>query len=202
MLVLEEASNDKRAATTTALIATNNHQEPFDDRPSTVSHGSNNNNRGSSHPGGKGGGRGRGKNKHHGGGKSGGRGGCGRGVRPSRSRCQAGGNHNNSRVIIGHPHTYVLLHSLIPQMDGPDPITKNMDRPAATGQGILGPGPHQSYAASYHNNGYGCAPTDIEATMHNMSLNVPNDNWYMDTSATSHITSNQGPTDGITSNEM
>ena len=29
---------------------------------------------------------------------------------------------------------------------------------------------------------------DIEAAMHAMTLNAPNDNWYMDTGATSHMT--------------
>lgn len=37
------------------------------------------------------------------------------------------------------------------------------------------------------------APTDIEQAMHTMSLHAPNDqNWYMDTGATSHMTASQG----------
>lgn len=54
-------------------------------------------------------------------------------------------------------------------------------------QGILGQRP-QAYAASTPSY----APTDIEAAMHTMSLNVPDGQWYMDTGATSHMTASQG----------
>jgi len=36
------------------------------------------------------------------------------------------------------------------------------------------------------------APTDIDAVRKNLSLNVPDENWYMDTGATSHMTASQG----------
>ena len=36
------------------------------------------------------------------------------------------------------------------------------------------------------------APTDIDVAMKNLSLNVPDENWYMDTGATSHMTTSQG----------
>ena len=35
-------------------------------------------------------------------------------------------------------------------------------------------------------------PTDIQAAMHTMSLNSPDPSWYMDTRATSHMTSSSG----------
>ncbi|XP_019420755.1 PREDICTED: uncharacterized protein LOC109330946 [Lupinus angustifolius] len=54
-------------------------------------------------------------------------------------------------------------------------------------QGLLGPRP-QAYAASTPS----LAPTDIEAAMHTMSLNPPDGQWYMDTGATSHMTTSQG----------
>ncbi|MCH85502.1 hypothetical protein A2U01_0006348 [Trifolium medium] len=46
------------------------------------------------------------------------------------------------------------------------------------------------------------APTNIETSMHTMSLNVPDKNWYMDTGATSHMTASQGFSDGDATNEM
>lgn len=36
------------------------------------------------------------------------------------------------------------------------------------------------------------APTDIEAAMHTMSINPPDSTWFMDTGATSHMTSSNG----------
>ncbi|GAU30653.1 hypothetical protein TSUD_224090 [Trifolium subterraneum] len=36
------------------------------------------------------------------------------------------------------------------------------------------------------------APTDIQAAMHTLSLSPPDDQWYMDTGATSHMTENGG----------
>ncbi|GKB94368.1 hypothetical protein Tco_0980505, partial [Tanacetum coccineum] len=58
-------------------------------------------------------------------------------------------------------------------------------------QGILGLRPQQTYAASVApTTSY--APTDIETAMHTMTLNPPNENWYMDTGATSHMTASPG----------
>ncbi|KAL6521633.1 hypothetical protein OROGR_018202 [Orobanche gracilis] len=58
--------------------------------------------------------------------------------------------------------------------------------------GLLGPHPrlHQAYAMQAPSSGY--APTDIEAAMHTLSLHEPDENWYMDTGATSHMTANSG----------
>lgn len=53
--------------------------------------------------------------------------------------------------------------------------------------GILGPKPPQAYTAAAPPT-----PTDIEAAMHTLGLNPTDPNWYMDTGATSHMTSEQG----------
>ncbi|GAU46841.1 hypothetical protein TSUD_83480 [Trifolium subterraneum] len=52
--------------------------------------------------------------------------------------------------------------------------------------GVLGPRPQQQQAYAT------TAPTDIESAMHTMSLSQPDPDWYMDTGATSHMTSTQG----------
>ncbi|XP_015162132.1 putative uncharacterized protein DDB_G0284695 [Solanum tuberosum] len=51
--------------------------------------------------------------------------------------------------------------------------------------GLLGPRPQQAYTAAP-------SPTDIEAAMHTLGITPPNANWYMNTGATSHMTSTQG----------
>ncbi|CAH9124812.1 unnamed protein product [Cuscuta epithymum] len=69
--------------------------------------------------------------------------------------------------------------------------------PRSSSAGLLGPRPHALTA------GYGYPtiptgstpsfmPTDLHTSMHTMSLNPPDDNWYMDTGATSHMTSDAG----------
>ncbi|XP_056685434.1 uncharacterized protein [Spinacia oleracea] len=58
--------------------------------------------------------------------------------------------------------------------------------------GVLGARPQQSYFMAAAPPSMGYAPTDIDQTMHTMSLHSPYDNWYMDTGATSHVTSSQG----------
>ncbi|XP_071712624.1 uncharacterized protein [Rutidosis leptorrhynchoides] len=56
--------------------------------------------------------------------------------------------------------------------------------------GLLGPRPlNQGYAQSVSSN----TPTDIESAMYTMSLHPPDDNnWYMDTCASSNMTCTQG----------
>ncbi|KAL5721940.1 hypothetical protein ACHQM5_005521 [Ranunculus cassubicifolius] len=63
--------------------------------------------------------------------------------------------------------------------------------------GILGPRPQQAYQAATPPS-----PTDIEAAMYTLGLNPPDANWYMDTGATSHMTSAKGFSDGDAPNEM
>ncbi|KAE8713005.1 flocculation protein FLO11-like [Hibiscus syriacus] len=55
--------------------------------------------------------------------------------------------------------------------------------------GILGARPQQQQAYTTASE---WAPTDIESAMHTMSLSQSDPNWYMDTGATSHMTSTQG----------
>ncbi|KAD7477643.1 hypothetical protein E3N88_00779 [Mikania micrantha] len=56
------------------------------------------------------------------------------------------------------------------------------------GPGILGPRPSQAYAAS--ETSY--TPTDLEQAFHTMALNPPDNTWYADTGATSHMTHSSG----------
>ncbi|CAH9079407.1 unnamed protein product [Cuscuta epithymum] len=56
-------------------------------------------------------------------------------------------------------------------------------RPPFPAAGILGPRPQQAHIASP-------SPTDITNAMATMSLTHPDENWYLDTGATSHMTSN------------
>ncbi|KAJ9547690.1 hypothetical protein OSB04_020233 [Centaurea solstitialis] len=60
-------------------------------------------------------------------------------------------------------------------------------RPSSTA-GILGPRPPQAY----HMNQAPTVPTNIDQALHTLALNPPDDDWYMDTGATSHMTSDQG----------
>ncbi|XP_021744871.1 uncharacterized protein LOC110710840 [Chenopodium quinoa] len=55
--------------------------------------------------------------------------------------------------------------------------------------GILGPRPQQAFVAQ-QSNSYG--PTDIDSALHTMTLHQPDPSWYMDTGATSHMTSSNG----------
>ncbi|XP_071712692.1 uncharacterized protein [Rutidosis leptorrhynchoides] len=58
-------------------------------------------------------------------------------------------------------------------------------------QGILGAGPRPS--SSYPHSVSSSTPTDIESAMYTMSLHPPDENWYMDTGATSpHMTGSAG----------
>ena len=64
--------------------------------------------------------------------------------------------------------------------------------PQPTGApGLLGPRPAQAYAATVEPSS-DLVPTDVEATLHTMTLNPPDDSWYMDTGASSHMTGDSG----------
>ncbi|XP_021721877.1 uncharacterized protein LOC110689400 [Chenopodium quinoa] len=69
-------------------------------------------------------------------------------------------------------------------------------------QGILGPRPQQQAFSSQAPSTVNYAPTDIDAALHTLSLTPPDDGWYMNTGATSHMTSHQGPFDGDNSYAM
>ncbi|CAH9133047.1 unnamed protein product [Cuscuta epithymum] len=64
------------------------------------------------------------------------------------------------------------------------------------GAGILGARPQA------HISGPAPPLTDINAAMHTMTLTPPDNNWYMDTGATSHMTSDSGSPHGPTTHEM
>ncbi|XP_065877730.1 uncharacterized protein [Euphorbia lathyris] len=67
--------------------------------------------------------------------------------------------------------------------------------------GILGPRPNTPPAhLSMITPSY--TPTDIAEAMHTMSIAPPSDQWHMDTGATSHMTAQQGFTDGQSYHEM
>ncbi|XP_045797561.1 zinc finger protein 579-like [Trifolium pratense] len=74
--------------------------------------------------------------------------------------------------------------------------------------GILGQKPQQAHVAATPTNpasqnaSYSYAPTDIQAAMHTFSISPPDDQWYMDTGATSHMTANGGFSDRNDVNEM
>ncbi|GAU50662.1 hypothetical protein TSUD_410300 [Trifolium subterraneum] len=63
--------------------------------------------------------------------------------------------------------------------------------------GILGPKPQPAAFTAT-----GPSPTDIEAALHTLHLAQSDPSWYMDTRATSHMTSTNGFSDGDGSNEM
>uniref|UniRef100_A0A803P4X6 Reverse transcriptase Ty1/copia-type domain-containing protein n=1 Tax=Cannabis sativa TaxID=3483 RepID=A0A803P4X6_CANSA len=72
----------------------------------------------------------------------------------------------------------------------PYPSYNNWARPTFTPppqHGLLGPKPQQP---AYNANAP--SPTDIEAALHTLSLTPPDLSWYMDTGATSHMTSAEG----------
>ncbi|XP_060968747.1 uncharacterized protein LOC133036244 [Cannabis sativa] len=81
------------------------------------------------------------------------------------------------------------------------PSYNNWARPTFTPpppqHGLLGPKPQQP---AYNANAP--SPTDIEAALHTLSLTPPDLSWYMDTGATSHMTSAEGLSDGNGTNEM
>ncbi|KAI3700665.1 hypothetical protein L2E82_45302 [Cichorium intybus] len=61
-------------------------------------------------------------------------------------------------------------------------------RPPSPGPGILGNVPQQAYVAS--DASY--TPTDLEQAFHTMTMHPPDQNWYADTVATSHMTPHSG----------
>lgn len=65
-------------------------------------------------------------------------------------------------------------------------------RPTAGQPGILGPRPAKAHYAASPSTNMGYSPTDIDAAMHTLALNPPDEQWYMDTGAASHMTANSG----------
>ena len=61
-----------------------------------------------------------------------------------------------------------------------------------SGPGVLGPRPAHAFTAAVEPPSTEAVPTDIESAFHTLTLTPPDDNWYMDTGATSHMTSDSG----------
>ena len=127
-------------------------------------------------------------------GRGGGRGNTNRG-RGNNGRGRGrgnGGNHTGQhQQPLGPFGSWVWQPQ--PWASAPCPYpTTGWTRPTnTTGQpSILGPRPQQPYAASVA--AASTIPTDIETAMHTMTLNPPDDNWYMDTGASSHMTTSPG----------
>ncbi|KAK9108251.1 hypothetical protein Syun_024262 [Stephania yunnanensis] len=85
--------------------------------------------------------------------------------------------------------------------------TQGWARPPASsrGPGMVGPRSQQqaypafmapSFNGPSSSSAGTSAPTDIASAMHTMTLNPSDSSWYMDTGATSHITSSNGFSDG------
>ncbi|XP_073057631.1 uncharacterized protein [Primulina eburnea] len=101
------------------------------------------------------------------------------------------------------------LSGLLPPCPMP---TQGWARPptATFGPGVLGPRPQQQayqaftapVAPSFNGQTGSYVPTDIASAMHTMTLNPPDPTWYMDTGATSHMTSSNGFSDGDASTEV
>nr|KYP41371.1 Retrovirus-related Pol polyprotein from transposon TNT 1-94 [Cajanus cajan] len=187
-LILEETRKAKQvafAATNagTALLTTNH---SIDDASSvgrgpnssphpSFNHGNNGSKRGQNCGRGRnGGGRGRGRNNnHHNNGQQHGG--------PSQQRPW---QHQQSQWISYPPWGHWGQQSWAAP-PCPYPTSSWSSPPLARQPGILGNRPQQAFNA--HGPPSQHTPTDINAAMQTLSLNVPDENWYMDTSATSHM---------------
>ncbi|XP_021852845.1 uncharacterized protein [Spinacia oleracea] len=161
-------------------------------------------------------------NSHHKGKKNHNRGRGGGGNRNHRGGATGGGNrnHNNqqqqARSLQPQPAPQSWFFppwahwGMQPWATPPCPYPTNGWQPTAVSNqqaqqaGILGARPPQMYYTatqpSPHAGGY--IPTDVDQAMHTLSMQPPDENWYMDTGATSHMTSSQGFADGDQPNEM
>nr|GLL31546.1 hypothetical protein D5086_0000195000 [Ipomoea trifida] len=70
------------------------------------------------------------------------------------------------------------------------PAQRQRNQAQAPSQSILGPKPSQAHLAATNLGQSSYAPTDIQQAMHTLSIAPPDEQWYMDTGATSHMTSN------------
>ncbi|XP_071712847.1 uncharacterized protein [Rutidosis leptorrhynchoides] len=190
MLILEESRKNRQASITldavdTALVATTNNMEP---RETTHSSDRNNNYQ---------------TNRGRGGGRNGGR--SGRFGNRGRGR-NNGFNQGNTNIYPPRQPWAANYWQQPWPMYPPCPYpTTNWNRPNSSNgptAGLLGPRPQQAYAASVAPSQVSHTPTDIEQALHTMTLNPPEDTWYMDTGASSHMTGSRGFQDGDNSNAM
>ncbi|GAU11931.1 hypothetical protein TSUD_195550 [Trifolium subterraneum] len=90
--------------------------------------------------------------------------------------------------------------ALMEKAPSSEPMKETMNSqhgPKSQQEGILGPKPQQ---AAFNVNT--TSPTDIENAFSTLHLAQPDPAWYMDTGATSHMTSSQGFSDRDTYHEM
>ncbi|KAF9684049.1 hypothetical protein SADUNF_Sadunf04G0077200 [Salix dunnii] len=94
-----------------------------------------------------------------------------------------------------------------PQWASPPCPYPTAGQPTQRQPSILGPRPQQAHMAAVTPQAQSTqqahssyAPTDIQAAMHTLSIAPPDDQWYMDTGATSHMTANGGA-EGCSSSE-
>lgn len=192
MLVLEEAGLSKKASmnsSTSALVVTSPEESSLPHHTQSKG-GKKGQNRHPQHQNRTHGGRG-GSGGGSGGGRNAGRGGRGSG-RSSGQQPQSGqwGPHSVFPWPAAHgwswpppwatpPCPYPTSQWARPTYSPRPPVQQEQQ------QGVLGSRP-QAY---YMDNS---TPTDIEAAMHTLGLTPPDQNWYMDTGATSHMTATSG----------
>ncbi|XP_074293032.1 uncharacterized protein LOC141619924 [Silene latifolia] len=187
MLTMEEARKAKSAATPSdnALVATSSNSKPT----YTSNNGGNSSNSNNNYKG-KG-------NRHHKG--------------NYRGKNQGGGNNGGSNKQTGRQQTSASSPSNwawvpLPQWPAtsqqgwtapPCPYPTSGWTPSAANiaPGILGPRPQQAFLAQPGVFGMppgALVPTDLAAVMQSLNLQQPDDNYYMDTGASSHMNSNNG----------
>lgn len=189
-LILEETRKAKQAAATanaagTALLTTNQSNDDTSGHSRGVTQGSRNpahrNNFGQK----------RGQNKNNNRGRNGG----------GRGRGRSNNNQNSGQQYNPRPWQQQQWPSYPqwgpwgqqPWAAPPCPYpTSNWVRPPSNRSPVAaGTRPPQAYSA-HGPTPSNYAPTDIDAAMQNLSMNVPDENWYMDTGATAHMTASQG----------
>ncbi|XP_071741007.1 uncharacterized protein [Rutidosis leptorrhynchoides] len=194
-LILEESLRNRQLSITnangthtTALISTAKNQE----NPNQTERDYNSNNSGSSssyrgrggrngNRGGRGGNRGRGRNQNH-----------SRSYNPNWYPSNNWSSQNQhwatqapwAQNYFNPPWANPNSPCLYPTTPWTRP---NLPAPSA---GLLGPRPQAQYSSNSSTSSY--SPTDIDQALYTMSLNPPDDNWYMDSGASSHMTSNRG----------
>ncbi|XP_074310396.1 uncharacterized protein LOC141646388 [Silene latifolia] len=192
MLTLEESRQNKNNATVSdsALLANNETRGDNSNRSSDSNSNRNNNQNNSNRNKGN-----RGKNyrgKGHGGG----------GSSSNRDSSKQQGNGQQQQQQGNRAWAWVPLTRppwqqqqqawAVPPCPYP---TSGWAPPAPNrGPGILGPHP-QAFIAQSPSAGVpqgALVPTDIAAAMQTMTLQQPDENWYLDTGASSHMTSNEG----------
>jgi len=177
MIILEETTKAKKAATTVdnSVFLTSH-----DDYASASTGNNRNNNNNNSH----------GSNPR--GGRNNGRGGRGRGRSNGRGRSQPQQPAWFPSPYQQHPWAYPWE----PWATPPCPYPTAGAPPKQSG--ILGPRPHQANLVTAPSVSTGqqtpqyYAPTNIQAAMHTFSISLSNDQWYMDSGSTSHMTGNGG----------